>query len=283
MVEEFRSKNAKIQLVQNKENAGFVGINSGFPLARGKYIVFLNNDTTFESGWLREVVKVIDADEEIGAAQPKVLVMNDPKRIENTGVLMDAFGFSRGRGRFEADRGQYDSNTFDEIFVTQGAVLIVRRRVLEEVGLFDINYFINHEDVDLCWRIRLRGYKVVLIPKAIVYHQPPARHPRPMMFLHMRKNRLLTLIKNYDSLNLVRVIPFVVFFYLLMFVKEALIDREFPYAVTSLSALWYVVRRRRYLLQQRWIIQHRIRRLPDREVLRLQSPMLVFEILRRGR
>lgn len=272
-------KEDKLKIVFNKSNVGYVGINSGVEVARGKYIVFLNSDTAFEPDWITRMVAFLESHLDVGCAQPKVLVMGNPTIIENVGLKMDCLGFTRGLGRNEIDYGQYDA--LAEPFAAQGAVLIVRRTILNEVGLFDPSYFFNHEDVDMCWRIRLNGYRIALIPDAIAYHSLSRKTYTylPFRFLHMRKNRLATLIKNYSLINLIKILPPYFFLYFLMFLKELFLDKKIKYAMTIPSALIWNLKNLRNIIMRRFEVQNRIRRVNDSEITAKMVPLLAFQIL----
>jgi len=158
----------RLTVQQNERNFGFAeGNNIGARLANGKYIVFLNVDTQTDSEWLTKLVEVMESDESIGAAQNKLLLF-DHSTIDSTGDFINFYGRGWMRGYGEQDKGRY--NKADEVFSARGAAMIVKKQVLEEVGYFDPAFFMVCEDIDLSWRIRLRGCKVMFVPKSIVYH-----------------------------------------------------------------------------------------------------------------
>lgn len=268
----------RFKVIRNSKNLGVIGSNPGAKKAKGKYLVLLNNDVVVTSNCLHEIVKVLEENEDIGAAQPKILFLNNPQKIDNVGNLMDVSGFAIGRGTHEIDVGQYDR--MEEIFAACGAAMVVRQKIVDEIGLYDPTYFMNYEDADFCWRIRLRGYKIVMIPKAIVYHKAAAttsRYYSPIILWHMRKNRMTTLIKNYATKNLLKIMPVVLLIYLLIFFKEALVEKKSRYAITSLSAILYNLKESKKIIQKRMIVQNQIRRVPDEKILSLIKPPLISQ------
>lgn len=197
-----------IKILQTPKNLYFAGGNNfGVRKANGTYIVFLNNDTIVTQYWLTELVRCMESDPRIGACQSKLLTYEDRTRIDSTGDFVSLMGSSIMRGRLEVDTGQYDNST--DIFSARGASMMVRKSVVEKVGCFDEDYLATYEDVDLCWRIRLAGFRVRFVPKSIIYHKGRVsmkRNLRMEGFLASR-NLELTLIKNFDTSNLLKFLP----------------------------------------------------------------------------
>jgi len=200
-----------LRFVANDRNYGFAeGNNIGFRNTKGRYVVFLNMDTEVEPNWLSELVKVLEADPTTVAAQSKLLSMHDSKKFDTCGHMLTLFGFTIERGLGEEDNGQYDYVA--EIFGGKGASLIIRRSVLEEVGSFDRDFITLMEETDLCWRIWLRGYRVVFVPKSVVYHavaaaRLSAKNWRRVELFYWHRNQLMTLIKNLGPKNLIKIMP----------------------------------------------------------------------------
>lgn len=281
--EQLYAEDKRFKIIYNLENLFYAGGNNvGIAHSRGDYVVFLNNDTVVESDWIKELVRAFLRREEIGAAQPKILAYDDDCKIDNVGGAVDVYGFSRGIGRFEMDEGQYDSEA--EIFYGGGTALIVRRSVLDEVGGFDPKFYAYSEDLDLSWRIRLRGYEIVMVPNARVYHrisQTVSQKCSNLTFRydllwHIRKNRLAALIKNYGYSNLFRVLPGIIIIYFLMFIKEMMVDNDWRLARTSLRALFWNLKELRYLIRCRLAVQHLVRKVPDSAIIRMMQKELMF-------
>jgi GT2 family glycosyltransferase len=172
----------------------------------GPYLVLLNSDTAVHPGWLRALVDAAEADERIGAATAKcIFPAGSPNqgRIQNAGGLLLRDGSGRDRGTiavdgqvtYEPDRGQYD--TPEEVFYFCGAAVLLRRRALQDVGGFDPRYFMYYEDLDLSWRLRLRRWKVVYVPSAVVEHAHAASSGEwsPLFTFNVERNRPLMLLK----------------------------------------------------------------------------------------
>lgn len=197
-----------VDVVSPGKNLGYAGgCNFGFRKTDGKYVVFLNNDTEQEPDWLVKLVEFAETDEEIGALQPKILSIQARDRGERVfdyagaaGGLIDNLGYPYSRGRIfdtlEEDRGQYDN--ISEIFWASGTAMFMRRSVGDAVGLFDEDFFAHMEEIDLCWRMLLAGYKIYAVPQSVIYHYGGATlamgNPRKVYLNH--RNNLAMLIKN---------------------------------------------------------------------------------------
>lgn len=271
---------SRLKVIRNTKNLHFAEANNiGIRNTGGDFVILLNNDTEVESNWL-EQIEVVMRDNSIGAAQPKIICYDDRNIIDNAGNYVDRLGYTHGRGHLEKDNGQYENE--EEIFFAAGTAIVIRRSVLKEVGLLDSKFLINIEDLDLSWRIRLKGYRIVYIPKSVIYHKGSRtviKFPgRIFITMLSRKNRIATLIKNYGSLRLLINLPAVVMVYLLIFFKELLIDRNPKLAITSVSAILWNIKELPYLLNKRRVVQKEIRIAPDRGILKFMSKKsIIFE------
>jgi len=165
----------------------------------GKYLAFLDNDALVTENWLTELVKVMEDDAKIGVAQAKILIAKDSSLLDHTGIAIDALG------TWQTTRGLKANEFKDlfEIFAASSAGCIVRREAFNEAGGFDHDYFIYDDDTDFCFRIRLLGYKIAFVPSAIIFHSAePIRPLAAEKLYHSVKNRMCTMLKNYELGNL---------------------------------------------------------------------------------
>lgn len=213
-LEEISKSKQEINIIKNESNLGpSTARNQGIKRAKGKYIAFLDNDTKVHPLWLKEAIKVFEADPKIGACQCKLILDDTDNIIDCVGEYLGQYGFlvQLVISGEEKDKGQYDHEI--EILAAKSAGTITRRDVIEKIGGFDDDFFIYMEETDLCWRIWLHGYKVVLIPNSIVYHKfgtSSIVFPEKINYLvkfHGTKNYILTLIKNLEFKNLVKILP----------------------------------------------------------------------------
>lgn len=157
-------------VITNRSNLGFAkACNQGIEASRGDIVALLNNDTETDAAWLQELVAAAEKNSDAGMFATKTLFFDRRDTIDTAGHLIYPDGLNRGRGRLEIDRGQYDERT--DVFFPSGAAAAYRKRMLDEIGLFDERHFAYGDDTDLGIRGRLAGWRCVFVPGAIVYHR----------------------------------------------------------------------------------------------------------------
>lgn len=215
-----------VEWIELPENRGFaepnnIGIARAFEDRNISFIVTLNNDTKVESAYLHELVACAHRHPEAGSIQPKVLRMPAQGIFDSAGMLIykDMSAINRGQG--ERDNGQYEQE--EEIFGASASAALYSRRALEDVALgkneyFDRDYFAYYEDVDLAWRLRLRGFRCYYTPRALVTHIHSATGKRhsPFKSFHIHRNQYYTIIKNLPVRDLARALAFMPVRYLLL-------------------------------------------------------------------
>lgn len=161
-----------VHLIRHNKNKGFAGgVNAGVRYAieqNGEYVALLNNDAVADNDWLKHLVDFLDKNPKAGIATSKILEYTG-KELDSTGEAYTTWGLSFPRGRDQEDKGQFDNDTW--IFGASGGASLYRVKALEDVGLFDEDFFAYYEDVDLSFRAQLAGWKVAYVPQAVVYHQ----------------------------------------------------------------------------------------------------------------
>lgn len=203
------------KLVCLDKNYGFAeGYNRALENISADYSVLLNSDVEVTPGWLEPLVSLLDADAGIVACQPKILDYKRKTHFEYAGAaggFIDRYGYPFCRGRIfdtvEEDRGQYD--TVCDVFWATGAALMLRTDAYRAVGGLDGRFFAHMEEIDLCWRFKARGQRVVCVPQSKVYHVGGATlsagNPKKT-YLNFRNN-LIMLYKNMPSKELNRIMP----------------------------------------------------------------------------
>ncbi len=189
----------KIRLIENKDNLGFaVGNNIGISSATGAYIALLNNDAVADANWLSELVGAARrSDSNFGMWASKILFYDNRKIIDTAGHLMYPDGLNRGRGKGETDRGQYDRE--EEVFFPSGCAALYSKRMLDQIGLFDPDFFAYGDDADVGLKARIAGWRCLYVPTAIIYHRSSATTGRysPLKAYLVERNRLWILIKYF--------------------------------------------------------------------------------------
>lgn len=204
-----------IRIISFKKNFGFAkGYNEALNQVQADYYVILNSDVEVQSNWLVPMVDLLENNKRIAACQPKILSFTNRKMFEYAGAAggwLDKYGYPFAKGRIfdicEEDKGQYDQ--CEPIFWASGAALFIRSSVFHEVKGFDEYFFAHQEEIDLCWRIQLAGYKIYSCPAAIVYHVGGGTLPRGnslKTYLNFRNNRIM-LSKNLPFRKKIWIVP----------------------------------------------------------------------------
>ncbi len=189
----------EMSLIETGDNLGFTGGNNvgmRHTLDRGAdYVLLLNHDTEVAPDSLTCLVEAVEADPKVGIAGPLIYYYDRPEVIWSAGGVIDQHrGQARMVGLGELDSGQHDSKPCEVDFVS-GCALLVRRSVLEQVGLLDERFFAYYEEAEWCVRVRRAGYHIVHVPRAKVWHKisPGRRAASPIVHYYMTRNRLLFL------------------------------------------------------------------------------------------
>ena len=211
VVNEFPS----VRLIQLDKNYGFAeGYNVALSRVDAEYYLLLNSDVEVVDGWISPILFYMDTHADVAACQPKIKSFKNKAFFEYAGAAggyIDYYGYPFCRGRIfdteERDCGQYD-DCVAELFWATGAALMIRKVDFWSVGGFDGTFFAHMEEIDLCWRLRARGHRIVCIPDSVVYHIGGATldksNPRKT-FLNFRNN-LLLLYKNLPEQELGKVL-----------------------------------------------------------------------------
>jgi N-acetylglucosaminyl-diphospho-decaprenol L-rhamnosyltransferase len=202
-----RERFPAVRLVELDTNRGFAGgNNAGAREARGRYLVFLNNDTVVEAGWLAALRGAVDEASGFTLASSRVVYMHDPAVIDSAGdgVLRWGAAFKRFHGTRAPEAARPG-----EVFGVCGAACLVSTAVFDELGGFDETFFVSHEDVDLSYRARLLGYRCRYAAAAVVRHHGSATLGRASAFavFHGQRNLEWMYVKNSPLSILLRSMP----------------------------------------------------------------------------
>lgn len=201
-----------LEIMEHGKNYGFAKGNNlaaRKALIKGaKHLVFLNQDTEVDPNWLKNLVKAAESDPAIGACASKALLFDRRGTLDYGGGGISYLGFGYSIGADEKDHNQYAGR---EIAMACGGYFLLKREAAEKVGLFDDDYFLYCEDIDLSWRLMMAGYRIIFVPESVVYHKyHPAKFSKTKLY-YLERNRLTTLIKNYSLRSLLLIFPMLIF------------------------------------------------------------------------
>ena len=205
---------SEVKTIVLDKNYGYAG---GYNLALqqidAEYFVLLNSDIEVTENWLNPLIDYLDSNPDTAACQPKIRSFVNRDKFEHAGAaggFIDNFGYPFCRGRVfgftETDNGQYDDVC--EVFWATGACLVIRSEIFRKMGGFDADFFAHMEEIDLCWRLKCRGYKIVCIPESVIFHVGGGtlKMDSPYKtYLNFRNNNLM-LYKNLSQKDFKKVI-----------------------------------------------------------------------------
>ena len=206
-VELLKDQFADVRLIHNQSNGGYAtGYNVALRQIQADYYILLNSDIEVTANWIKPIIEFMDSDSVIGACQPKIRSYSEKEKFEYAGAsggFIDKYGYPFCRGRIfqslEVDKGQYNDST--EVFWATGACMFIRSDVFHELGGFDDDFFAHMEEIDLCWRMKSIGKKVMVCPSSMVYHVGGGTLPvgsARKTYLNFRNNFVL-LYKNLPA------------------------------------------------------------------------------------
>ena len=260
-------------LLENDNNYGYAGgCNRGVNVAKGEFILFLNNDTIQNPNWLDPLIDRMKGDESIAAIQPKILNYYNRKIFDyagGSGGHLDLFCFPFARGRVflnqEEDLGQYDNAK--RCFWASGTAMIVRKDLFKAAGKFDETFFAHMEEIDLCWRFHAMGYEVWAEPRSVVYHKNAVSlpmHTHQKYYLNHR-NSLLMLFGNY-SIPVAFYVGFIRLILEFTALGYAIVKMDWNHVTGILRSLGWILIHPITILRKRSRF-NQIRKMRDRDIM----------------
>lgn len=259
-VELIKDKFPVVRLCCNQYNLGFAtACNQGADLARGRVLVFLNQDTRVAPGWLEPLVNGLENSDRVGLTTSKVLLMSDPGKIHLCGQDLHYTGLVFGRGY---NRSVNDFGTLEEVGAVSGASFAIKRKLWQILGGFDEAFYMYYEETDLSWRAQLAGYICLFVPDTIVNHDYSPQPSNLSLNLSSR-NRWYMLLKNWKWLTLLLLSPGLILaelvniVYTIMLGKEA-IQAKIKADMWVLTNFPHIWEKRKNYQSQRVVSDHEI-------------------------
>ena len=265
---EFIKKNyKKIKVIQNRENLGYSGINSAIPFCKGKYILFLNNDIKMDRDCIKKLLEAIKNDDKTGMTAPRLINYYNKEMVSGGTWLSRSFY-----------NGHFFGNN-KSIEIPYMGVGLIRKDIVKNIGyIFDPDYFIYGEDVDLGLSLRLMGYKVVFVPEAVIYHMhamTTKSFEKGRTTFLMERNILTTFFKILSLKNVIIFLPYTLFMRLLALIKD-IISLRFSNAFARIKAILWVIFNLSVIHKKRKKIQ-KLRTVDDKFLLKVFSEKYLFK------
>ncbi len=194
------SKYPGVRFIRSEENTGFAGGNNlGLNVATGDYLFFINNDTEITEDLIPRLVDAMETNKDAGMISPKIKYFDQPDIIQYAGFSGMNYYTARTTciGQGARDTGQFETAVTETGFI-HGAAMMVRREAIETAGRMAENYFLYYEEMDWCERIRRAGYKILIEPRAVIYHKESVSvgSTSGLKEYFMNRNRILFVRRN---------------------------------------------------------------------------------------
>lgn len=269
----------KVKVILNKENLGFAGGNNvGYKHAKGEYIFLLNNDTWVEKDFLKKTISAFDKIPRLGSVQPKIVLMNDPQKLDAVGSYWtdSSFLYYYGFGKNSQEK-KYNKNM--PFFSNKGAAMLFKKELVDKIGLFDDDFWCYYEETDFCHRVWLAGYECWYYPEAVVHHAmggTSLRFDSSFVQFHNFKNKLLSFLKNFEVKNLITILPiYILLNILISFVW--LFQGKYKHFLALYRSIGWNISHMQETMQKRKTVQL-LRKKSDGEIFKVtrQNPRLQY-------
>jgi len=266
-VEFVKNNFPEVIVIKNKKNLGFAtGNNIGVKKAKGEYIFILNNDTFLARDCLVKLIESFDEIPNLGSVQPKIVLMKNPNKLDACGAYWTDFSFlyHYGYGK-KASLKKY--NKPRPFFSNKGVAMMIRKDLINKIGLFDDDFWCYYEETDFCNRVWLFGYECWYYPEALVYHVlggTNVRFQNAYVQFHNFKNKLLSFLKNFECKTLFKIIPVYLFLNFILSIAW-LLQGKFKHFLALYKAIGWNIINIRKTLKKRKIIQS-FRKKTDKEI-----------------
>jgi len=268
-VEWVRQEYPQMEVIALSQNLGFSAANNiALKKVCTPYVALLNNDAFVHPLWAEKMIAALESNPEAGFAASKLMFADHPEVIDRAGdgYTLAGTGLLRGRGKSAND---YDKPEW--VFGACAAAAVYRTRMLQHIGLFDEDFFLLYEDVDLSFRAQLRGYKCLYVPEAVVFHKSSGSigHDSPISVYYSHRNLEWVYLQNMPSVLLLKTLPYHIFYDISAFLYFAFTGRIREYLKAKTDAFRGVKKalsKRRIIQSQRCVNDCYIRQLLTQEL-----------------
>ncbi len=260
----------QVKLIENDHNGGFAeGNNLGIKHATGEYIILLNNDTYVEKDYIEKFVKVFVEFPNCGVAQSKIVLMNEPKKLDiactfwphTTMLYYEGLGDNSTKKRYQEPK---------KMFSVKGASMIFRKNLADKIGLFDESFWAYYEETDFCHRCLVWGYDIIYYPKTTCYHaggKTAEMFAQDYIQFHNFKNKLASYIHNFQFRYLIVYVPIFTVLTLGIFSIMFALNKKFWLTKVFYKSYWWNIKNLRNTLRYRKEVQ-KYRKVNDSEYLK---------------
>lgn len=269
----------KVNLIRNEVHKGFAEANmEGAWEAKGEYLLFLNNDTTVTSNFLRPLVDLLVSDSKIGAVQPKIKQMVDKEKLDDVATYLTPFGFLYHYGYGEKDNINYNKRI--KTFSPKGACFLVKKDTFLFMGGFDKDYYCYFEETNFAWRLWLSGYRIYFEPESVIYHFGGGSLNNQTSLnreYFSARNRLNSFLTNLSIPWLILIVPLNLLFLCMMEIYY-LVKGKHSLLVFLPKAVWWNIAGMRKILFKRNFVQKKLRKCSDFSIFKhlLKMPSLKY-------
>lgn len=258
----------QVRIIENKDNSGYAeGNNVGYKNSEGEFILIINNDTVLKEDLIEKMLKAFDEIPNLGTAQPMVKLMNEKEKLDACGSFWTNTGFNYHYGIYKKASLPIYHNSFP-VYSIKGMCMMIPRKVIEKIGLFDPDFWCYFEETDFCHRLWLAGYECWYYPKTFIYHHmggTSSKKPLSFIQFHSFKNRLCSYLKNLGRAEMAKILP-VYFLFNFVWSLAFLIKFDFRNFFVVYKALWWNIIHFKETMEKRRKIQKEMRRRSDGEV-----------------
>ncbi len=267
-IEYVRNNYPQVKVIENKDNSGYAeGNNIGYRHSRGEFILVMNNDTILKEDLIEKLIQAFTEIPNLGTVQPMVRLMNDRNKLDACGSYWTDTGFNYHYGIYKnADLPIY--NRSFPVYSVKGMCMMIPRKVIEQIGLFDKDFWCYFEETDFCHRLWLAGYECWYYPKTFIYHHmggTSSKKPPTFIQFHSFKNRLCSYLKNLGPLEMIRVLP-IYFLFNVAWSLAFLVKLDLKNFFVVYRAIWWNIIHFGRTMNKRKTIQMSMRKNTDEEI-----------------